>query len=252
MRRHSIRLFFAAIVSVFVLTLALSSTRPAMAGGSGGIAVRPARVCLDGVRFTGRAELAAVLGRTFTGEIFRGHVGVPTPLVATGNSHVYAAVNENAQYVVTYPVGTFAVGEDVTYSALSNDGSGYGGGQFGSVENCTISRRPTTGITAGSWTNVATLVEDTCGGAAAGATFPVTLTPGPGVTHLTLDWYAQHFSMTRTTASTYTGKTLVGGATYRLTLTFGTTSSYTGNLEVKFPSCPKGHWLIKWVGTTAS
>ncbi len=138
--KRSVRLLIGAVLVAVVLASMLSAQRPAQAGGMGGITVRPARVCLDGVHFFGRVTVAAALNRNVTGEIFRGHVGVPSPLVATGNSHVYTAVGQTKSYTVLYPVGTFAVGEDVTYSAITNDGSGYGGGQFGQVERCYLRR----------------------------------------------------------------------------------------------------------------
>jgi hypothetical protein len=139
-RNRSIRLMIGFVLAAFALSFTLATQQPAQAGGMGGIDVRPARVCLNGVRFTGTLTDAAALNRKITGEIFRGHVGVPTPLVATGNSHVYTAVGQTKSFTITYPVGTFAVGEDVTYSAITNDGSGYGGGQFGKVEKCYLRR----------------------------------------------------------------------------------------------------------------
>jgi hypothetical protein len=249
--RSSSRLFVALVIALAFLAASLVSGQPVQAGGSGGIDVQVARVCLNGVRFTGTVTNPAVLGRTIVSHVFRGHVGVPSPLVATGTSATYSAVGQTRQFTVTYPVSTFAVGEAVTYSALANDTSGYGGGQFAYVENCYLGRGvvPPLHITSGRWTNVATLIEDTCGGASAGATFPVTLTQGPGLTRLSLDWYAQHFAMRRNSRGAYTGLTTVGDGTYRLTLTFSSATAYSGNLEVTFPSCPRRHWLFSWAGT---
>jgi hypothetical protein len=124
------------------LAATLASSQPVQAGGSGGIDVRVARECLNGVRFTGTVTNPAVLGRTIISYIFRGHVGIPSPLVATGTSAVYSAVGQTRLFTVTYPVGTFAVGEAVTYCALANDTSGYGGGQFAYVQACYLGRRP--------------------------------------------------------------------------------------------------------------
>ena len=134
------RLTLSAVVMALALAL-LTSTGSAKAGGMGGITVRPARVCLDGVRFTGTLVNANALGRTIVAQIFAGHVGVPSPLIATGNSRVYTALHQTRVFVIHYPVGTVAVGDPVTYSALANDGSGYGGGQFDVVEACYLFRR---------------------------------------------------------------------------------------------------------------
>ena len=118
------------------------ASQPAYAGGSGGIEVRPARVCLNGVQFIGTASNPNALNRAMTAEIFNGHVGGPSPLVATGNTRFFTAVGQVKTFGIFYPVGTFVVGQDVTYSALSNDGSGYGGGQFGTVEQCFVLHWP--------------------------------------------------------------------------------------------------------------
>ncbi len=249
--RFSSRLFVALSIVLAFLAASLASSQPVHAGGSGGINVRVARVCLNGVRFTGTVTNAAVLGRTVTSRIFRGHVGSPSPLVATGTSTVYTAVGQTRQFTVTYAVGTFAVGEAVTYSALANDTSGYGGGQFAYVQDCYLNRTllPQSRTTGGTWTNVATLIEDTCGGAAKGATFPVTLTFGLGSTRLNLDWYAQHFILRPVRGGAFSGSIMVGDSLYRLTLTFTSATTYSGKLEVTFPSCPGRHWLIGWAGT---
>jgi hypothetical protein len=141
--KHSIvshPLILAATVIAVCLAL-FASRQSVSAGGMGGINVRPARVCLDGVRFTGTVVNANALHRTIVAEIFAGHVGAPSPLIATGTSQVYTALHQTKVFVIKYPVGTFAVGDLVTYSALANDGSGYGGGQFDVVEACYLFRR---------------------------------------------------------------------------------------------------------------
>jgi hypothetical protein len=130
----------ALTIALVLLTVSLASSQPVRAGGSGGIDVQVARVCLNGVRFTGTVTNPDVLARTIISHIFRGHVGIPSPLVATGTSAVYTAVGQTRLFKVTYPVGTFSVGEAVTYSALANDTSGYGGGQFAYVQNCYLGR----------------------------------------------------------------------------------------------------------------
>lgn len=132
------RLGFLAICLLLVGTLVLPAMDTAQAGGMGGIDVKPARVCLNGVQFTGQASIPEVIKRNFVSMIFSGHVGVPYPLVAVGTSHVYTAVGEVNTFTITYPIGTFAVGDPVTYSALADDHSGYGGGQFGYVSRCLL------------------------------------------------------------------------------------------------------------------
>ena len=132
------RLEFLVICLLLVGTMVLPAMHTAEAGGMGGIAVTPARVCLNGVRFSGQASIPQVIKRNFVSMIFSGHVGIPTPLVAVGSSHVYTAVNEVNTFTITYPVGTFAVGDPVTYSVFADDHSGYGGGQFGYVSRCML------------------------------------------------------------------------------------------------------------------
>ncbi len=133
------RLGFLAICLLLVGTLVLPAMHSAEAGGAGGIDVRPGRVCLNGVRFSGQAAIPEVLNNhKFVSKIFSGYVGVPYPLVAVGTNHVYTAVGESNTFTITYPIGTFAVGDPVTYSALADDSSGYGGGQFGNVSRCLL------------------------------------------------------------------------------------------------------------------
>ncbi len=250
-RRYSSRFVVALSIVLVFLAVSLGSSQPAQAGGSGGIDIRVARVCLNGVRFTGKVTDPAVLGRTVIAHVFRGHVGTPTNQVAIGTSTVYTVIGQVKQFTVTFPVGAFVVGDAVTYSALANDTSGYGGGQFAVVQNCTLARTVFSQgrLTAKTWTNVASLIEDTCGGASTGSTFPVTIAPSRGIGQLSLDWYAQHFAMQRNGLGAYTGVTHVGDGTYRLTLAFTSPIAYSGKLEVTFPSCPGRHWLFDWVGT---
>jgi hypothetical protein len=132
------RALWMLAIAAIVFTAVFVGNRPASAGGMGGIAVRPARVCLNGVNFAGRATDPNALNRTMVAKIFMGHVGSPFPLVATGNSHVYNAVGQVRWFSIHYPANTFQVGDPVTYSVLANDNSGYGGGQFGYVEKCYI------------------------------------------------------------------------------------------------------------------
>src|SRR5216683_5653930 len=137
----SARRFVGLTIVLAFLAATFAGSQMVEAGGSGGIDVQVARVCLNGVRFTGTVTNPAVLGRTIISYVFRGHVGIPSPLVATGTSAVYSAVGQTRLFTVTYPVGTFAVGDAVTYSALANDTSGYGGGQFAYVQDCYVGRR---------------------------------------------------------------------------------------------------------------
>ena len=125
------------LIAAITLT-AMLGAKPADAGGMGGINVRPATVCLNGIRFTGTATDPAALNRTMTAQIFAGHVGAPINLKATGNSRVFTAVGQTRSFAIYYPANTFHVGDPVTYSVLSSDGSGYGGGQFGYVSKCRL------------------------------------------------------------------------------------------------------------------
>jgi hypothetical protein len=135
--RHRFLLFAVAIIVCLPI---FSSAQSARAGGMGGINVRPARVCLDGVRFTGTVVNVNAVNRTIVAQFYVGHVGGGIP-VMTGTSKVYTALHQTKIFTIKYSVGTFAVGDLVTYSALANDGSGYGGGQFDVVENCYLFRR---------------------------------------------------------------------------------------------------------------
>ena len=132
----STRLLFALTIIAVIGVMSFVSVKPASAGGSGGIAVRPAKVCRNGIYFTGTDTDAAALNRPMTAEIFHGHVGVPINLAATGTTRTFTVVGQTHSFSIHYPSNTFAIGEDVTYSVLSHDGSGYGGGQFGVVQNC--------------------------------------------------------------------------------------------------------------------
>jgi hypothetical protein len=104
-------------------------------------------------------------------------------------------------------------------------------------------------VKGGQWSNTSRLIEDTCGGASQGATFPVTIT-NRSADYFKLTWFAQVFGMTRVNGDTFKGKytNLNTGATYYLTLTFDSSTHYQGKLEVKFPNCANGHWLFLWVG----
>jgi hypothetical protein len=137
LRRHIV----LVAVAIALCLSAVVNVRPASAGGMGGINVRPARVCLDGVRFTGTVVNINALNRIIDAKIFAGWVGTPSPLIATGNSQIFTVLNSTKVFTVSYPVGTFAVGDKVTYSALANDLSGYGGGQFAVVQNCYLFRK---------------------------------------------------------------------------------------------------------------
>jgi hypothetical protein len=137
--KRQVRRFLLGLVAVALVTTAvILGAKPVDAGGMGGIAVRPVRVCLNGVRFTGTATDPAALNRKMTARIFRGHVGVPVNLAATGNTTVFTAVGQTRSFAIFYPTTTFTLGEPVTYSVLTSDGSGYGGGQFGYVQKCYV------------------------------------------------------------------------------------------------------------------
>jgi hypothetical protein len=102
-------------------------------------------------------------------------------------------------------------------------------------------------VKPGDWSNTSRLIEDTCGGAGVGATFPVNISV-ISFAQFKLDWFAQHFLMTRIVGDTFVGSyTTPGGVVYNLKLTFSSSTHYMGNLEVKFPWC-NGHWLFLWVG----
>jgi hypothetical protein len=134
------RLLWIAIVGVVVLTSVLMNNQPASAGGMGGVAVQSVRVCLNGLRFTGTLTDANAANRKMTAKIFHGHVGVPLNLAATGSTRVFTVVGQTQLFAIYYPTNTFQVGEEVTYSVLTSDGSGYGGGQFATVQKCNIRR----------------------------------------------------------------------------------------------------------------
>ncbi len=121
---------------VLVAAAVFAGVKPADAGGMGGINVQAARVCLNGIRFWGTAADPAALYRTMTAQIFHGHVGAATNPAGIGSSRRFFAVNQTAKFTIVYPMNTFTVGEPVTYSVLARDGSGYGGGVVGYVENC--------------------------------------------------------------------------------------------------------------------
>ncbi len=138
---RQVQRFLLGLVAVaLVATAVFLGAKPADAGGMGGIAVRPARVCLNGVRFTGTATDPAALNRKMTAMIFHGHVGAPINLAATGNTRVFTVVGQTRSFAIFYATNTFTLGEPVTYSVLTSDGSGYGGGQFAYVEKCYVRR----------------------------------------------------------------------------------------------------------------
>ena len=138
MFKFSLRMILVfCLVTAFVsLGLPRTSTE---AAGLGGVTTSVSRVCLNGLYFTGTADIPEVLNRDMESYILRGHVGVLTNIEAQGNTHIFTSVGETATFFVSYPATTFTIGEDVTYTALANDGSGYGGGQFATVEDCTVS-----------------------------------------------------------------------------------------------------------------
>jgi hypothetical protein len=74
------RLLLGLITTALAAAVIFLGVKPADAGGMGGIAVRPARACLNGIRFTGTATDPAALNRTMTAKIFHGHVGTPINL----------------------------------------------------------------------------------------------------------------------------------------------------------------------------
>ena len=137
--KSQVQRFLLGLVAIMLVSTAvLLGAKPVDAGGMGGIDVRPARVCLNGIRFTGTATDPAALNRKMTAKIFHGHVGTPINLAATGNTAVFTVVGQTRSFAIFYPTNTFTLGEPVTYSVLTSDGSGYGGGQFGYVQKCTV------------------------------------------------------------------------------------------------------------------
>lgn len=135
--------FSARFISIICLVALLASfgfsIPTTQAAGSGGITTSVSQVCLNGLYFTGTADISEVLNRDIESYILRGHVGTLINIEAQGNTHIFTSVGETATFFIAYPDTTFVVGEDVTYTAFANDGSGYGGGQFATVQDCTVS-----------------------------------------------------------------------------------------------------------------
>src|SRR5437867_244528 len=75
-------------------------------------------------------------------------------------------------------------------------------------------------VAPGNWVNTTRLVEDTCGGAGPGATFPVTIYV-ISFAQFKLDWFGQVFLMNRVVGDTFLGSYTSPAATvYNLKLAF--------------------------------
>jgi uncharacterized protein YraI len=103
---------------------------------------------------------------------------------------------------------------------------------------------------AGSqWTNSAGLVSDTCGGAAMGATFPVTLVFDANNSLVNLAWNDLVFTMS-SLDTRYVGTTVSGDALYSLDLTLTSATTYSAELVVTFEFAPSCAWRFHWDGSS--
>jgi hypothetical protein len=107
------RRIILAIIAFAIAIIGFSATAN-VATASHSFLVSGPTICLDGARFTGRANAASALNLTMTGRIFN---QAGNTILATGNSNVFTAVGQTFGYVVNYPVGTLTVGQTIQFSA---------------------------------------------------------------------------------------------------------------------------------------
>ncbi len=100
------------------------------------------------------------------------------------------------------------------------------------------------------WTNAAGLISDTCGGAAQGATFPVTLVFDSSNALVNLVWDEVVFTMNRA-ENGYAGTARSGDARYTLDLALTSPTTYNAELVVGFDFSPTCAWRYNWDGTSS-
>lgn len=130
MFRHTLMMFIVGLI------IGLGSTQSVFADHS--FTVSNPRACLTEATFDGTANQPSALNWNMVGEIYLNGASI---LVASGNSHIFTSVGETHSFTVTYPLGTFSVGDIVLYSVTNIPGShggseGDGGDWFVLVEDC--------------------------------------------------------------------------------------------------------------------
>src|SRR5260221_11968889 len=90
------------VLALIAFIITISSSQVAQAGGMAhGIAIRPARVCLNGVQFVGRAIDIAATNRLMLSHIYLD--GGPLTPIADGNSQTFTALWQFRAFVIHYP-----------------------------------------------------------------------------------------------------------------------------------------------------
>jgi hypothetical protein len=96
-----------------------------------------------------------------------------------------------------------------------------------------------------------TLVQDTCGGASTGASFPVTLS-FVGEILAAVNWFDTVFPMNLLAGNAYYGEAHLSDATYALQLWLTTPGGFDATLRVYFGTQPGCLWECTWVGSRIS
>lgn len=105
-----------------------------------------AEVCLDGARFTGEPSAASSTNLLMTSQIFD---DTAATLLATGDTHTFTSVGEQYTFQVSYPQGTFTVGQDAGISVSDIPGTPAGAeGFFGTttVADCLLAAPPAVAV----------------------------------------------------------------------------------------------------------
>jgi hypothetical protein len=105
--------------------------------------------------------------------------------------------------------------------------------------------------TGSAWTNTASLMSDTCGGASTDSQFTVTMVFSSEGTLTHVVWNDLVFKL-RTAEGAYVGTAVWGDAQYTLDLTLTSATTYSGTLTVNFAFSPTCAWRFQWEGSAAS
>jgi hypothetical protein len=89
--------------------------------------------CEESTTFDGTPTAASSLGLVMTSQVFD---ATGTVLVATGDAHTFTSIGEVYSFTVSYPLGTFVVGDTITVSVTDSPPSLQG--SEGDVATATI------------------------------------------------------------------------------------------------------------------
>ena len=101
------------LVTLVLLTAATAGSQVPLKNHSFDIDAAGATVCENGAQFVGSPNAATALGIPLTSQVFD---QVGATLRATGSTFTFTSVGQMNTFTVTYPIGTYTVGEFIGLS----------------------------------------------------------------------------------------------------------------------------------------